>query len=163
MKGLFLMIGLLLSSNAISNELYEDFTTVDVSLRSYHIGKRCYSKCTKKYNESNYGLGFSTTVSKRTGITLGFLQNSFDQTSYFGTINFRKTFRISPKIALVPKLSVGVANGYKDTPGKLANEDGIVPVLSPNISLYTGPLHMNVGILPSANTGVVIFRAGLRF
>jgi len=157
------IIAVLTSGPTLANEDFERFNTFDASLRSYHIADRCYSKCSKTYNESNYGLGFTATMTKHSEITLGFLENSFYQQSFYGTVNFMKALYLTNGIVIKPSLALGMANGYKGTPGKLANEDGIVPVVSPNISLYVSRIHFNLGVLPSAATAVAIFRAGVRF
>jgi len=160
---LFVLVAILTSESAFASKPFDRFNTFDVSLRSYHIADRCYAKCTKTYNEENYGLGFTATMTRHSEITLGFLENSFYKQSYYGTVNFMKTLHLSRSIVIKPSFALGIANGYKDTPGKLASEEGIVPVISPNISLYANKLHFNIGVLPSARTAVAIFRAGVRF
>lgn len=144
-------------------EAVKSFDSIDISLRSYHFNDRCWSGCTKKFNEANYGMGITKQVRSNTDVVIGFLQNSFEKTSIYGmfNFNFKMGMKQAGNVTFKPGIALGVANGYGETVAK--NWNGWVPVISPNVSMYMGRLHLNVGVLPSANTVVGIFRAGVRF
>ena len=143
----------------------ESFNTIDMTLRSYHIKDRCYAECSKKFNESNLGIGISWYATKNVGLIGGVLENSFNKQSAYLTVNFTGTAYRNNHIVVRPGFALGAINGYDDVgiDIKGVNDAGIAPVISPNVSLYTKRFHMNLGAMPSANTAILIFRAGVRF
>lgn len=144
----------------------EKFHTVDLSLRSYHFNDRCYDHCTKAFNEDNIGIGATYSVTKNIALSFGIFKNSFRKTSLYNAINFTGTAYQNGRITIRPGFALGFANGYKDIDGMKiegATDDGVVPIISPNVSLYVYRFHVNVGVMPSANTVIGILRAGVRF
>jgi len=135
---------------------------LDLNLGSYHL-KRCYSNCTKKFNEFNYGLTGTYRPTEHIELWAGFVRNSFNQSSKFGVINFNNTYFTDSKIKLIPGIGLGFVDGYGNTPVKVTFGDtGIAPIVMPNLTIQKNHHRLNVG-LTFANTTVITVRAGLTF
>ena len=158
------MLGSFLSTAA--HAAGNKFHSVDVSLRSYHIADRCYDHCTKAFNEDNIGIGITIYPHENAGVGVGVFKNSFNKTSLYNAYILTGTAYRDKNVIIRPGLAFGIASGYGDIDGIViegASENGIVPIISPNVSFYMNRLHINVAAMPSANTVIGFLRIGLRF
>ena len=135
---------------------------LDLNITSYHA-ERCFSKCTRKFNEFNYGLTGTYRPTRSIELWGGFLKNSFHQTSIFGAVNFNARFDVVSNIRLYPGVGIGLINGYDGTPLKGTYKDtGITYIFVPNITAQKNRFRFNIGLLP-IDTYVLTFRAGIAF
>ena len=158
------MFGSLISS--VASAAGDKFHSVDLSLRSYHINDRCYDHCTKAFNEDNIGIGITYYPHKNAGVGFGVFKNSFNKTSLYNAYILTGTAFQNRHVIIRPGLAMGIASGYAEIDGMEisgASENGIVPIISPNVSFYMDRLHINVAAMPSANTVIGFLRIGLRF
>jgi len=155
------IILLLLTSGSFAVDR-PSLNSVDVSLRSYHFSGDCYAACTQQFNEENYGIGLTVEATSILDVSFGILKNSFNRDTTYIAGNLKRAYYFENFI-VKPGFALGIADGYDDTPSGFKTDSGIVPIISPNVSIYIKRLHFNVGMLPSANTVVGILRAGVRF
>ena len=134
---------------------------LDINLFSFHI-KRCYSNCTREFNEVNTGLTYTYQAHNRAQVMAGFLKNSFNENSKFLAINFTaRDYRVG-RLTFTPAFAIGGVDGYEDTPVQLTYK-GIAPVLMPNLTVKHDIYRFNIGILPSADTASFTSRIGIVF
>jgi hypothetical protein len=130
---------------------------LDVHGLSRHFD-RCHSKCTKQYNEQNFGLGLAYKVNKTFDLMAGFYDNSFNVQSTYVGVNIGHTFG-----HFTPGIMIGGINGYTFD-GLEESEFG--PALLPNVSFDADRFQINVGYIPAdfgGKSAVLTFRAGFRF
>jgi len=165
MKTLLIVITLAIS-------LFSDFVyaskkhhTLDLNLLSFHT-QRCYSECTKNFNEINFGFTISYDSGYNFSVFSGTLRNSFNnQSVYIGVNPYFDLKFLGDNSMIRTGLLLGVVNGYADTIAKSTiHENGdVAPIVSPNISLFYHRLHLNFGVVPSSGTTVFTSRVGVWF
>ena len=150
---------------AVSGAAVASDTWFEVSGVSKHLQKSTYTWKgeTKKFNETNIGLGLAKEVHDNVELKVGFYENSYNKTSKYaaGFVHANMTygdFKVKPGVV------AGVVTGYDETP-ELANK--VQPIAYAVIAVEYKSVRVNVGYLPSrlvgGNTDVATIQFGFKF
>lgn len=153
MKMLMLILLSLFTASAYAVEI--DSLYLDVNGLSKHSSE-VYSFRGKKYNFNEQNPGLGVTFSLRElfpeylEITSGWYKNSYSKnTIYFGG-HLKRSF-IFGDFVITPKITIGFATGYKETP---MNADILQITVVPNMQLRYKNVGFSIGYVPAsfANT-----------
>ena len=122
----------------------------------------------KNYNSANYGFGLKYGLAKYADAFVGFYDNSYDKTSFYGGVNIKRDFYPGGgKFRVAPGLKLGLTTGYEGTPDDDAawGPGGTAPMAVPNIEVGYGSVYTNAGYIPAIgeqSTWVVMVQGGIR-
>ena len=125
--------------------------TLDINGASRHSKDTYrYQGKTHKYNESNLGAGLTYGVNKYVGVTAGFFDNSYYQTTVYAGVKLGYDI-VFGDVVVSPGVQAGYASGYADTP---VQSSSLQPVVLPNLRVSYRGVGVTVGYVPRVASGV---------
>jgi hypothetical protein len=122
----------------------------------------------RKFNSANFGLGLKYGLAKYADAFVGFYDNSYDKTSFYGGVNIKRDFHPGGgKFRVAPGLKLGLVTGYAGTPDNDAawGPGDTAPMAIPNIEVGYGSVYTNAGYIPAVgenSTWAVMVQGGIR-
>ena len=104
---------------------------------------------THRYNESNLGLGLTYDANKYVGVTAGFYDNSYYQTTVYAGVRLGYSFVVGD-VVVSPGIHAGYASGYADTP---VHSSRLRPVVVPNLRVAYRGVGVTIGYVPRVASG----------
>ena len=108
-----------------------------------------YQGKTNRYNESNTGIGLTYGANKYVGLTAGFYDNSYYQTTVYAGVRLGYSFAFGD-VVVSPGLHAGYASGYADTP---VHASRLRPAVVPNLRIAYRGVGVTVGYVPRLASG----------
>lgn len=126
-------------------------TWVDVNLISKHSRPTYYntqSKQIEEFNQENFGIGLTQTLTNNLDFTIGGYKNSFSETSFYTGVNLKAKF--GNVFSITPGIAGLLVTGYGDAPinSVMAGKD-LLFVPMPNITFSDSQFKLTIGYYSS--------------